>query len=56
MSEEPKQNLGRWLVDRKLVEASSNVIAGRPEAVLLFWFLVCGYVLLFFLDIKIENR
>ena len=64
MSGEPKQNLGRGLTDRKLIEApncSSNFIAGRPKAVLLFWFLmvlemVYGYVLLFLLDIKIENR
>ena len=41
MSEEPRQNLGRGLVDRKLVEAPpppSNFIAGRPNAALLFWF------------------
>ena len=37
MSEEPRQNKGRRLVDRKLVEASSNFIAGRSEAALLFW-------------------
>ena len=38
MSEEPRQNKGRGLVDRKLVEAPSNFIAGRPKAALLFWF------------------
>ena len=27
-----------WLVDRKLVEAPGNFIAGRPKAALLFWF------------------
>ena len=31
---------GRGLVDRKLVKAPSNFIAGRPKAALLFWFLV----------------
>ena len=35
---EPKQNLGRGLVDHKLVQAPSNFIAGRPKAALLFWF------------------
>ena len=55
--------VGRGLVDRKLVKGPhSNFIAGRPKAALLFWFFggfrcgVCGYVLLFLLDIKIENR
>ena len=38
MSEEPGQNYGRGLVDRKLVEAPINFIAGRPKAALLFWF------------------
>ena len=38
LSGEPKQNQGRGLVDRKLVQAPSNFIAGRPEAALLFWF------------------
>ena len=40
MSEEPRQNLGRRLVDRKLVEGPppSYFIAGRPKAALLFWF------------------
>ena len=38
MSEESRQNKGRGLVDRKLVEAPSNFIAGRPKAALLFWF------------------
>ena len=43
-SEETRQNKGRVLVDRKLVEAPpppSNFIAGRPKAALLFWFF-CG--------------
>ena len=38
LSEEPRQNQGRGLVDRKLVKAPSNFIAGRPKAALLFWF------------------
>ena len=37
-SGEPTQNQGQGLVDRKLVQAPSNFIAGRPEAALLFWF------------------
>ena len=36
MSEEPRQNLGRGLVDRKLVDSPSDFIAGRPKAALLF--------------------
>ena len=32
------EDLGRGLVDRKLIEAPSNFIAGRPKAALLFWF------------------
>ena len=38
LSGEPKQNQGRELVDRKLVQAPINFIAGRPDAALLFWF------------------
>ena len=38
LSGEPKQNQGRGLIDRKLVQAPSNFIAGRPKAVLLFLF------------------
>ena len=40
--------VGRGLVDRKLVEAPSNLIAGRPKAALLFWLLSdfrCGVLL-----------
>ena len=39
-SDEPKQNQGRGFVDRKLVKTplSSNFVAGRPKAALLFWF------------------
>ena len=42
---EPKQNQGRGLVGRKLVQAPNNFIAGRPKAALLFWLfsdLRCG--------------
>ena len=38
LSGEPKQNQVRGLVNRKLVPAPSNFIAGRPKAALLFWF------------------
>ena len=65
MSEEPRQNLGRGLVDRKLVEAPppSNLIAGRPKAALLFLFWVfgdfrCGvplFISLFLLYINIKT-
>ena len=37
LSDEPMQNQGRGLVDRKPVKAPSNFIAGRPIAALLFW-------------------
>ena len=36
LSDEPRQNQGQGLVDRKLVKAPSNFIAGRPKAALLF--------------------
>ena len=36
LSGKPKQIQGRGLVDRKLVQAPSNFIAGRPKAALLF--------------------
>ena len=32
LSDEPRQNQGRALVDRKLVEAPSNFISGRSKA------------------------
>ena len=38
MSDEPRQNSGRGLVDHKLVQAPGNFIAGRPKVALLFWF------------------
>ena len=40
MSEEPRQNQGRGLVDRKLVDAPSNFMAGRLKAALLFGLLL----------------
>ena len=38
LSDEPRRNQGLGLVNRKLVKALSNFIAGRPKAALLFWF------------------
>ena len=37
LSDEPGQNQGRGLVDRKLVKAPCNFIASRPKAALLFY-------------------
>ena len=37
LSGEPRQRQGRGLVDRKLVQAPSNFIAGHSKAALLFW-------------------
>ena len=61
VSEVPRQNKGRGLVDRKLDEAPSSFIDGRLKAAFLFWFFGdfrCG--VLFFiviLDIyKYRNR
>ena len=48
LSGKPKQNQGRGLVDRELVQAPSNFIAGRPRAALLCWFFGdfrCGVLL-----------
>ena len=50
---------GRELVDRKLVEAPSIFIAGRPKAALLFWFFGgfrCGVWLCFVILIRNKNR
>ena len=52
LSDEPRQNQGRGLVDRKLVKAPSNFIAGRPRRLFCFRSLAildlaCGYLLLF---------
>ena len=38
LSGEPKQNQGRGLVDRKLVQATHGGSSSRPTAALLFWF------------------
>ena len=41
LSDEPRQDQGRGLVDHRLVKAPpppSNFIAGRPKAALLVWF------------------
>ena len=66
LSDEPRQNQERGLVDRKLVEAPpppppppSNFIADRPKAALLFGSLeildvVCSYLWLFSLYINIK--
>ena len=40
LSDELRQNQGRRLVDRKLVKASSNFIAGRSKALFCFGSLV----------------
>ena len=58
---EPKQNQGRGLVDRKLVQAPSNFIAGRPKAALLVWFFTdfrCDVLLIIVILIiyKYKNR
>ena len=37
LSDEPKQNQGRGLVDRKQVMAPSTFTAGYPKAALRFW-------------------
>ena len=59
LSGEPKQNQGQGLVDCKLVHTPSIFIAGRPKAALQFWFFggfICGYVLLFLLDMNIQKK
>ena len=61
LSDEPRQNQGRGLVDRKLVKAPSNFIAGRPKAALLFWFFSdfrygVPYSSLFLLYLNIKKR
>ena len=57
MSEEPRQNKGRGLVDHKLVEAPPpiNFIDGRPKAALLFCFFGdfrCGVLLFIVILVK----
>ena len=53
LSDEPRQNQGRGMVERKPVKALSptlsNFVTGRPKAALLFWFFGdfrCGVSLL----------
>ena len=53
LSDEPRQNQGQGLIDRKLVKLPhphpGNFIAGRPNEALLFWFFGdfrCGVSLL----------
>ena len=64
MSEQTRQNKGRGIVDRKLVETPSNFIASRPKAALLFWLFGdfrCGVLLLLvilviYINIEIGNK
>ena len=65
MSDEPRQNLGRGLVDHKLVQAPPPppviFIAGRPKAALLYWFFGdfrCGALLFMVIHViyKYKNR
>ena len=59
MSEEPKQNLERGLVDRK---TPSKFIAGRLKAALLLWFFgefSCGvliWLFLLYINMKIDKN
>ena len=60
--DEPRQNQGRGLVDRKLVKAPPVIfIAGRLKATLLFWFVGdfrCGALLFMVIHViyKYKNR
>ena len=66
LSDEPRQNQGRGLVDHKLVKdppPPSNFIAGRPKAALLFWFFGgfrCGFrylsLFLFYVNIQFGKK
>ena len=66
LSDEPRQNQGRGLVDHKLVKAPPPpppviFIAGRPKAALLFWFFGdfrCGALLFMvtYVRYKYKNR
>ena len=62
LSDELKQNQGRGLVDRKLVQAPQYFfIAGRTKAALLFWFFGdfrCGALLFMVIHViyKYKNR
>ena len=62
MSDEPRQNKARGLVDHKLVQAPPVIfIAGRPKAALLLWFFGdfrCGALLFVVIHViyKDKNR
>ena len=62
LSDEPMQNQGRGLVDRKLLKVpppTSYFIAGRPKAALLFWFFSdfrCGALLFMVILVIYKNR
>ena len=63
VSDEPRQNKGRWLVNRKLDEAPpplpSNFIVSRPKAALLFWFFGgfrCDVWVFIVLLVRYKNR
>ena len=62
LSDEPRQNQGRGLVDRELVKAPPVIfIAGRPKAALLFWFFGdfrCGALLFMVIHViyKYKNK
>ena len=62
LSDEPRQNQGRGLVDHKLVKAPPVIfIAGRPKPALLFWFFGdfrCGALLFMVIHViyKYKNR
>ena len=64
VSDEPRQNKGRWLVNRKLDEAPPSpviLLSAVPRRLFCFGSLVvldvmCGYLLYFLLDIKIGNK
>ena len=52
-------NQGRGLVDRKLVKAPNNFIAGRPKVAFLFWAFggfSCGVWLSFVILVRYKNR
>ena len=55
-SSKPKQNQGLGLVDRKLIQAPSNFIAGRPRRLFCFCSLVILGVACFYLWIFLLNR
>ena len=63
LSGEPRQKQARGLVDRKLVQAPPLpqviFIAGRPKAVLLFWFFGdfrCGALLFMVIHVRFKYK